>query len=229
MAQSERAGHRERIRKRFVENGPDVFSDNDLLELYLSLIIPRKDVKPYVYALIKSFGSLEGVFNASLEDLKSVDGIGENVAVVTKLVNQISNCVYDVKVGIGTDVSSSVMQRAMVETLMNDAKGEQTLIVALNIEKRILDYRYFDLNPVRCKGDRVKILEMLLNANATNFVVAHFDENGNGEIGPEELNDMLDLRDLFFNIGIYLTDWVEMSKQKVTMASRCPEHKLMLR
>ena len=50
-------GHRERLRARLREAGPDAVADYELLELVLFRAIPRRDVKPLAKALIARFGS----------------------------------------------------------------------------------------------------------------------------------------------------------------------------
>ena len=60
-------GHRERVRTKFAENGPDSFADYELLELLLFFSIWRRDTKPNAKALIEEFGSLGGVLAADPE------------------------------------------------------------------------------------------------------------------------------------------------------------------
>ena len=50
-------GHRERLRQRFVEKGFAGFSDREILEYFICLCIPRKDVKPIAADLLKKFGT----------------------------------------------------------------------------------------------------------------------------------------------------------------------------
>ncbi len=50
-------GHRERLRERFLDAGPDAVTEYELLELVLFRAIPRRDVKPLAKALIAKFGS----------------------------------------------------------------------------------------------------------------------------------------------------------------------------
>lgn len=79
-------GHRERLRKRFIENGLQGFEKHNMLELLLFYAIPRRDTNELAHRLINSFGSLSGVFNASFEELCRVEGIGENAAALIKLI-----------------------------------------------------------------------------------------------------------------------------------------------
>ena len=69
-------GHRARLRKRFCRD-PRSFEDHELWELILFYAIPQKDTNVLAHALLQRFGSLNGVFNASPEQLKTVVGMGE--------------------------------------------------------------------------------------------------------------------------------------------------------
>ena len=89
MAKYGREGHRRRIRQSYFQNGAENMSDVHIVELFLSLLIPRKDVKPIAYLLLNHFGKLEKIFSASYDELVSVDGIGDNTAVAIMLYNDL--------------------------------------------------------------------------------------------------------------------------------------------
>ena len=78
-------GHRERVRRRFLENDLDGFADHEALELLLYYAIPQGDVNPLAHELIDRFGSLSGVFTAPVEMLTEVKGVGERAAVLLRL------------------------------------------------------------------------------------------------------------------------------------------------
>ena len=63
-------GHRERLRRRFLDGGSDALQDYELLEMVLFAVTPQRDVKPLAKALIASFGDLWGVVNAPPERLR---------------------------------------------------------------------------------------------------------------------------------------------------------------
>jgi DNA repair protein RadC len=83
------AGHRERLRERFSRNGFEGFHDYEVLELLLTYAIPRIDVKPIAKRLLKVFGTLAGVFDAPVAELRQIDGLGEKGAVFLTLVRQV--------------------------------------------------------------------------------------------------------------------------------------------
>ncbi len=73
-------GHRERLRERYLKEGIDHFQDYEVLELLLAGFLPRIDTKPLAKELLRYFGALYRVFEASPEDLKKVKGIGDKTA-----------------------------------------------------------------------------------------------------------------------------------------------------
>ena len=84
-APAHHAGHRDRLRERFLL-GADTLPDYEMLELVLFAAIPRRDVKPLAKQMIARFGSFAEVIAAPRERLLEVEGIGENVAVQLKVI-----------------------------------------------------------------------------------------------------------------------------------------------
>lgn len=72
-------GHRQRLRMRLLEAGPDALQDYELLEYLLCLAVPRKDMKPLAKALLKRFGGLADVMAADAKSLKEIKGVSDGV------------------------------------------------------------------------------------------------------------------------------------------------------
>jgi DNA repair protein RadC len=80
------AGHRERLRDRFLKGGADAMPDYELLELTLFAALPRRDTKPLAKALLARFGSFAEVIAAPRARLLEVKGVGEGVVHHLKIV-----------------------------------------------------------------------------------------------------------------------------------------------
>jgi DNA repair protein RadC len=80
------AGHRQRLRERFLRNGPDGLQDYELLELLLTLVVPRRDVKKLAKDMLAAFGSFGGVLAAPTHRLMEFEGVGEIVAINLRVI-----------------------------------------------------------------------------------------------------------------------------------------------
>ncbi|MGH1398141.1 MAG: RadC family protein [Alphaproteobacteria bacterium] len=84
-------GHRQRLRERFLNSGAEALQDYELLEMFLFMAIPRRDVKPLAKALLAQFGSLPEIMAASPTQLTKINGISENTAAGLKGINALAS------------------------------------------------------------------------------------------------------------------------------------------
>ena len=68
-----------------LKNGDDLY-DHELLEILLYNACPRVNTNPIAHALLDRFVTLSEVFCAEIDELKEVEGVGENVARYLKTV-----------------------------------------------------------------------------------------------------------------------------------------------
>lgn len=73
----EHDGHRQRIIEK-LDKG--VLLEHELLEVFLFNALPRINTNDLAHRLLSEFGSMEGVFSASMAQLQRVKGIGANAA-----------------------------------------------------------------------------------------------------------------------------------------------------
>lgn len=86
-------GHRQRLRERFLKAGFDGFAEHEIIELLLTLAIPRMDVKEQAKALTKRFSNLRGILDAPPDDVGQVKGIGEAALVALRIIREAA-CLY---------------------------------------------------------------------------------------------------------------------------------------
>lgn len=83
---SSHAGHRERMRQRFLSSGQESFFEHELLELMLFYARPVVNTNGIAHDLTEHFGSLGKVMSADTKQLSSVKGVGEGGAAFLKLL-----------------------------------------------------------------------------------------------------------------------------------------------
>lgn len=86
VKQPDYLGHRQRLRQRFLLGEGKDMADYELLELVLTMAIPRRDVKPLAKKLIAEFNDFSGVINAPAAALLEVDGVKENTLAMLKVI-----------------------------------------------------------------------------------------------------------------------------------------------
>lgn len=80
-------GHRKRMYEKLKNS--DGLYDHELLEIFLFNAYPRTNTNPIAHDLLSAFGSFQGVFDADVEKLVTVNGVGENIALYIKCVGEI--------------------------------------------------------------------------------------------------------------------------------------------
>ena len=80
------AGHRDRLRRRFMQGGSDAVADYELLELILFLAVLRQDTKQLAKDLIERFGGFAEVMSAPEARLLEVKSAGPSVVTAIKTV-----------------------------------------------------------------------------------------------------------------------------------------------
>jgi DNA repair protein RadC len=90
-----RAGHRERLRQRFLEAQDGSLTDEALLELLLSYAIVRRDVQPLAKSLLAKFGSLDAVLVAEPAALHKISAIKDTTVELLKLAQHFRNSPHE--------------------------------------------------------------------------------------------------------------------------------------
>lgn len=86
-----REGHRQRLRERFSKSGFAGFADYEIVELLLTLAIPRSDVKKQAKLLIERFGTVRGVLDAPSSELQEIEGIGLVAPIALRIIRETAN------------------------------------------------------------------------------------------------------------------------------------------
>lgn len=131
-------GHRERLRERALAGGVGTLPDYEVLELLLFRAIPRGDVKPLAKALINRFGSLAATLGATLDELRTVPGIGDATALDLKLVHEASLRTAKSAIGRRPVISSWSALLAYVKTALAHESREQFRVLFLDKKNQLI-------------------------------------------------------------------------------------------
>lgn len=99
MEKNVHAGHREKVRQRFIEEGLDSFEDHQVLEILLFYAIPRRDTNELAHKLLERFGTLEAIFDSSVEEIMDKGQVSKNTAVLIAMIPHLSKRLLLIKEG----------------------------------------------------------------------------------------------------------------------------------
>ena len=130
------AGHRERLRERAMAGGLPALPDYEVLELLLFRSVPRGDVKPLAKQLLARFGSLGAVLGATAEDLRTVAGVGDAVALDLKLLHEAGLRTADYL--LANRIPRIVQPLASVKTALAHEAREQFRVLFLDKKNQLI-------------------------------------------------------------------------------------------
>lgn len=202
-------GHRDRMKQRFSEYGLDNFDDHNVLELLLFYAIPRADTNPLAHTLIKRFGSLAGVFEAPVEELKKVPGIGDNASLLLSLIPQVSRRYMMSKSTMDDILDSSQSAGRYIQPFFTYERHEVVYMICLDAKRRVICCRKMSSGNVNSAEVSVrKIAETALMQNATSVIVAHNHTSGIALPSSEDERTTLQLKAALALVGIELSDHI---------------------
>jgi len=211
------AGHRARLRERFLKGGFDALADYEVLELLLTLCIPRSDVKPMAKALLKQFGSLRGVLDAPAAELQRVPGIGTVAPVALRVIREAAT-LYLRQSAEGRPVLDNCDKLADFWRLRLGTLRQEVFEVAyLNHHYQLLEDGVERLEagtPAETVVYPRKVMEYALRKQAAHLVVAH--NHPTGDVTPSEHDKRLTraLQQAGQPLGIKVIDHLIISAQK---------------
>jgi DNA repair protein RadC len=185
-------GHRQRLRERFLKSGFEGLADYEVVELILTLAIPRSDVKQPAKALIARFGNLRGILDAPVEELRAVPGVG-NVTPVALQIIKAAATLYLQQSGEGHDLFADPARLSEFWRMRIGALQNEVFEVAyLDSGYRLLRDGVERLEEGTIDRAAVyprKVIEAALKRGAAAVVLAHNHPNAN--LTPSEHDKVL--------------------------------------
>lgn len=202
--------HRERLRERFLKEGLDNFAEHQVLEMLLFYCLPRVDTNAIAHELIKRFGSLSSVLEASPKELQKVQGIGPNAACFLSFAaafsrfyminrsNTAGKCLLTVE-----SWSESLAPYFLGKT------NETVYLLCLDAKGKLLTCKLISEGSVNTAGVQIrKVVEAALNMNASFAVLAHNHPSGLAFPSGDDVETTKIVADALHSVDVGLLDHI---------------------
>lgn len=202
-------GHRNRVKQEFFRGGLEHFSDLRALELLLFYSRLQGDVNPLAHTLLDTFGSLAGVLDADPDRLLEVPGVGENTAVLLKLIPAMGSKYLSCRSSANTTITNTKDIRTLFKPYFFAAKNEQFYLAALDGKHKLLGVRKISEGiPNATEVTTRQVAEAALSLNATVVILAHNHMSGIAAPSDADLRSTAYLEDFLAKMSVSLLDHV---------------------
>ena len=137
MADNIHAGHRERVRQRFMEEGLDSFEDHEVLEFLLNYCVRQKDTNALAHRMLKEYGTLHDLLEAHPRDIARRCKVSLNTATLISLCVPLARRYMSSKWGDKPVLNSSSMAGEYAVSLFAGRIYEAFYAICLDAQNRV--------------------------------------------------------------------------------------------
>ena len=203
--QDKGAGHRQRLRDKFLAQGIESFTDSEIIELLLTFGTPRSDCKAAARAALERFKTLPAVLDAAPAQLQQIRGMGSKNIFALQFIQGVARRYLRQRIVGKQYVHSS---RAVADYLIHSMRGlehEILTVVFLDAAHAIIDAAVVAEGTVTVNTVYPReLVKAALARNAAALVIAH--NHPSGSLAPsrqdEELTRSLHMICSFMHINL---------------------------
>jgi DNA repair protein RadC len=209
----------ERPRERLQKIGVENLSVHEILALILGRGIAGESVMDTAQSLIRKFGSLRGIANASLEELRQVKGIGLAKAAQIKAACELAN-------RLNRDERNDIpVERPLVKTpdeafntvkdLLQNKKKEHFMVLLVDTRSRLIKSSEVSIGSLDSSiAHPREVFQDAIAANAASVVLAHNHPSGNPEPSADDIKLTKRLVEAGNVVGIEVLDHIIIGNKK---------------
>lgn len=205
--------HRARMREKFAESGFKGFHDYEVLEFILFFIFPRKDTKPLSKTLVKHFGSFSATFDASIQELAQIPGMGIQSATQLKSLRDALTYYFEDRAIKQKIIFSK--QSEILSFLIAELRGkplETLFVIFLNAKNEVLEFGFFgEGNQTDLLVQTRVIAESALKSGAVSVILSHNHPGGNALPSADDINITRKISQSLSLIEVNLLDHIIIS------------------
>ena len=211
--QSGSAGHRARLRERFLEGGPNGFHDYELIEYLLTLTIPRVDTKPLAKRLIADFGGIGPLLGASTESLRR-EGLTDATIAALKIAEATSLRLLEARIEGRPVLSSWYALGDYLHATMAHRRTEEVRILFLNAKNMLLANEALWQGSVDEASVHVReVIARAIALGATALIIVHNHPSGDPTPSTQDIRLTRDLVEAGRHMKVTVHDHVIVGAQ----------------
>lgn len=212
------SGHRERLKKRFLNKGIESFEDHEILEMLLFYSISRRDTNPIAHSLCEKFGTLSKVFDANFDELMQVKGISEHSALLIKIIPQLcQRYTADKTLAKRMNLSTTRAMTEFSKTLFVGKNHEEFYVICMDSYSKLLTYKKISEGTLNATMlDLRQLAATVIHHNASRVFVTHNHPSGTSLPSSADIESTKRILNLLNSIGVVFDDHIIVSDKDTT-------------
>lgn len=207
------AGHRERFRETVKRTGIYNLSDLHFLEYLLMFVIPRVDTNPIAHGLLKEFGAIDNIFDASEEALMLVPGVGRKTAEFLQAMSGV--CFMNNKSRLGKKPRIQNLSSAVeyIQNVLPPSSNEQFIVIVCTKPFDVKYHKIFTgVSHSFVNFDSKELTQLLIKHKVEFCLFAHTHPDHSSAPSPSDKVTFEGLAPLLATLGIKLMDNLILGK-----------------
>lgn len=201
-------GHRQRLLKKYLENGIHSLEEHEVLEVLLFFAFSRCNTNEISHSLINKFGSISNVINTPVDEIKQIKGVGETSAVLLRFLGDFVDAYH-----INKDFAVKLDNIDDVISFCGECfpNGDTESCHFIMLDKR--KYLTACMNMTECEFSSVSIdlrsvLMKAFNVNASFMIFVHNHPNGPAAASNSDVKATRDIANTLNSLGISVIDHI---------------------
>jgi len=198
--------HRSRLRARFIHQGISGLQPYEIIELFLTFVIPQKDVKPAAKEAIDKFGTVKGFFDADEKELSQIPFFKDKAITLRKFIIEISLLYHQqlAEQAPVTKTKDELIKYCKIK--LGFQPNEEFWMVSLDSKNAIMKENLIskglsDKTPVYPK----QVIERAMKNGASSILLLHNHPNGNPQASEQDITitKAIEIPARVLNISLY--------------------------
>ncbi len=172
----------QRPRERLIKHGAAILSDSELLAVFLRVGVAGKSAVDLARDMVQHFGSLNGLFAASLSDFSKLNGLGPAKYAQLQAVLELAKRSLSEELQAGVTLSSPQAVKQYLQLLLGGKAYESFAVLFLDVKNRLIACEeLFRGTLTHTSVYPREIVKVALAHNAASVILAHNHPSGTPE------------------------------------------------
>lgn len=199
----------QRPRERLIKHGPAALSDAELLAVFLRMGVAGKSAVDLGRDMIGHFGSLNGMFSASLKEFSAINGLGPAKFAQLQAVLELARRALKEELQTGVALSSPKTVKQYLQHMLGSKPYESFAVLFLDVKNRMIaSEELFRGTLTHASVHAREIVKAALSHNAAGVILAHNHPSGSTEPSSADRTLTQSLKDALGLVDVRVLDHI---------------------